>query len=221
MTAFFAETTEPDVGDLLRFAWTIDGAAVAQPAPDLTASSSAPLLETTFAGPGRHELAVRVTDSGGRVAVASATVDVAGGVSGTGGEGGASTAKPAPDGPSSVPLTLRPPIVPGVPVTRAPQIVFAGGSVRIGRRGVPVTMRCLGSGPCAGQLEVRVFSVRREGRLVGRRTFRVPGASTSTVHVAITKKVRHQLRAHRHLALLLRAYRNGRAWAIGAVDVRR
>src|SRR3954449_9239429 len=118
-------TTDPD-GQLMDFAWSIDGQAL-----DVESS----WLSVAFAHPGRHVVALTATDTTG----ASATVEHPIVVSGA--DRSAASLKP-----------IGSALVPGV--RSVPELVVRAPSVRLRRQALRVELRCRGARRCAGTLRV-------------------------------------------------------------------
>jgi hypothetical protein len=161
-------TVDPD-GELLAYAWSIDG----QP---LGVESS--WLSVAFAHPGRHVVALTATDSTGAATTLEHPIAVAG--------IDRSTSSLKPFGPS---------LVPGV--RAAPELVVRAPKVRLRGHRLRVELRCRGAARCAGTLRiVALKGDRHTPFLLAQRRFDVAGGRPRVVHVRLGPRGRRRLGHH-------------------------
>jgi hypothetical protein len=158
-------TTDPD-GQLMDFAWAIDGQRL---------DVESPWLSVAFAHPGRHVVSLTATDSGGAAASAEHAINV------TGIDRSASSLKP-----------LGTSLVPGI--SAAPEIVVAAPPVRLRKHRLRVELRCRGAERCKGTLRMVALKGQRQTPfLLAQRTFDIASGRPRVVHVALSPRARKRL----------------------------
>jgi hypothetical protein len=161
-------TSDPD-GQLLDYAWAIDGQRL-----DVESS----WLSVAFAHPGRHVVALTATDTAGSSATAEHPIVV------TGADRSAASLKP-----------LGSTLVPGV--SAAPELVVRAAKVRLRHRALRVELRCRGARRCAGTLRVVALKGRSaRPYLLAQRRFDVAAGRPRTVHVPLRARARARLGRH-------------------------
>jgi PKD domain len=173
-------TTDPD-GQLLSYAWAIDGQVL---------DVDAPWLSVAFAHPGTHVVSLTATDTTG----ASATTSHAIGVT----------------GPDRRPSSLRPlgaSLIPGV--TNVPELVVSAPRIRIQKRRLRVVLSCRGAERCRGTLRiVALKGARRTPSLLTQRRFDIASGRPRVVHAPLGPKGRRRL--GRGTAVRATAFRGGK-----------
>jgi hypothetical protein len=158
-------TTDPD-GQLMDFAWSIDGQAL-----DVENS----WLSVAFAHPGRHVVALTATDTSGASATAQHAVTV------TGADRLASSLKP-----------LGASLVPGV--AAAPEIIVRAPKVRLRKHRLRVELRCRGAERCQGTLRIVALKGRlQRPYLLTQRRFDIASGRPRVVHARLSPRARRRL----------------------------
>jgi hypothetical protein len=161
-------TSDPD-GELMDYAWSIDGQRL-----DVESS----WLSVAFAHPGRHVVALTATDTTGASATAQHPILV------TGADRSAAALKPF--GSS---------LVPGV--RSAPELVVRAPKVRLRRQALRVELRCRGASRCAGTLRIVALKGRSQRPyLLAQRRFDVAAGKPRTVHAHLGPRARTRLGRH-------------------------
>jgi hypothetical protein len=163
-----AGTTDAD-GDLLNYAWAIDG-------QDLGIEN--PWLSVAFAHPGRHVVSLTATDPGGASDTAQHPIMVT--------------------GQDRLPSSLKPlgaSLVPGV--NAAPEIVVKAPSVRLRKHRLRVVLSCRGAERCKGTLRIVALKGRSERPyLLTQRRFDIASGRPRVVHAHLSKRARKRLGPH-------------------------
>ena len=163
-----AATSDPD-GELMDYAWSIDGQRL-----DVESS----WLSVAFAHPGRHVVALTATDTTGAAATVEHPIVV------TGADRSVASLKP-----------IGSALVPGV--RSVPELVVRAPSVRLRRHALRVELRCRGTRRCAGTLRVVALKGRRQRPyLLAQRRFDVAAGRPRTVHVRLGRRARARLGHH-------------------------
>ena len=158
-------TSDPD-GELMDYAWSIDG----QP---LDVESS--WLSVAFAHAGRHVVALTATDTSGASATTQHPILV------TGADRSAASLKP-----------LGSTLMPGV--RSAPELDVHAPKVRLRRRALRVELRCRGATRCAGTLRIVALKGRSQRPyLLAQHRFDVASGAPRTVHVRLGPRARSRL----------------------------
>jgi hypothetical protein len=158
-------TTDPD-GQLMDFAWSIDGQAL-----DVENS----WLSVAFAHPGRHVVALTATDTSGASATAQHPITV------TGTDRLVSALKP-----------LGTSLVPGV--AAAPEIVVRAPKVRLRKHRLRVELRCRGAERCRGTLRiVALKGPLQRPHLLTQRRFDIASGRPRVVHAHLSPRARKRL----------------------------
>jgi hypothetical protein len=187
-------TTDPD-GQLMDFAWSIDGQAL-----DVENS----WLSVAFAHPGRHVVALTATDTSGVSATAQHAVTV------TGADRLASALKP-----------LGASLVPGV--AAAPEIIVRAPKVRLRKHRLRVELRCRGAERCQGTLRIVALKGRlQRPHLLTQRRFDIASGRPRVVHARLSPRARKRLgRSTRVRATVFRGkVRTASIWGTMAYRVR-
>jgi hypothetical protein len=164
--AFDGEGTSDPDGDLMDYAWAIDGQRL---------DVENPWLSVAFAHPGHHVVALTATDSGGAASTAEHGIDV------TGQDRSASSLKPF--GTS---------LVPGV--TKAAEVVVRAPKVRLRRHRLRVELRCRGRARCRGTLRIVALKGRRHTPfLLVQRSFDIASGGPRVVHARLSRRARRRL----------------------------
>lgn len=158
-------TTDPD-GELLTYAWAIDGQVL---------DIENPWLSVSFAHPGRHVVALTATDTTGAAATAQHPVTV------TGPDRSASSLKPFG--------TLLPAAAP------KPELLVQAPKRRLRRGRLRVVLRCRHTLRCTGTLRAVALKGRRKSHavLLAQRRFSVKRGRPRVVHVRLGRKARARL----------------------------
>lgn len=163
-------TTDPD-GDLMSFAWTIDGQLL-----DVESS----WLSVAFAHPGTHVVALTATDPGGASGSASQAITVT--------------------GADRLPSSLKPlgtSLVPGV--TTTPEILVSAPRIRLQKHRLRVVLRCRGAARCTGTLRIVALKGRHHAPfLLTQRRFDIASGRPRVVHAHLGPRGRARL-GHRTL----------------------
>ena len=158
-------TMDPD-GQLMSFAWAIDGQAL---------DVETPWLSVAFAHPGTHVVTLTATDSAGASATASHTIAVT--------------------GADRLPSSLKPlgsSLLPGV--TNAPELVVRVPRIRIAKRRLRVVLSCRGADRCTGTLRIVALKGRhRTPYLLTQRRFDIASGRPRVVHAPLGPKGRRRL----------------------------
>lgn len=158
-------TADPD-GQLMDFAWSIDGQAL-----DVENS----WLSVAFAHPGRHVVALTATDTSGASATAQHPITV------TGTDRLVSALKP-----------LGTSLVPGV--ATAPEIVVRAPKVRLRKHRLRVELRCRGAERCRGTLRIVALKGRlQRPYLLTQRRFDIASGRPRVVHAHLSPRARKRL----------------------------
>ena len=158
-------TADPD-GQLMDFAWSIDGQAL-----DVQNS----WLSVAFAHPGRHVVALTATDTSGASATAQHPITV------TGTDRLVSALKP-----------LGTSLVPGV--AAAPEIVVRAPKVRLRKHRLRVELRCRGAERCRGTLRIVALKGRlQRPYLLTQRRFDIASGRPRVVHAHLSPRARKRL----------------------------
>ena len=158
-------TADPD-GQLMDFAWSIDGQAL-----DVQNS----WLSVAFAHPGRHVVALTATDTSGASATAQHPITV------TGTDRLVSALKP-----------LGTSLVPGV--ATAPEIVVRAPKVRLRKHRLRVELRCRGAERCRGTLRIVALKGRlQRPYLLTQRRFDIASGRPRVVHAHLSPRARKRL----------------------------
>jgi hypothetical protein len=158
-------TTDPD-GQLMDFAWSIDGQAL-----DVENS----WLSVAFAHPGRHVVALTATDTAGASATAQHAVTV------SGADRLASSLRP-----------LGASLVPGV--AAAPEIIVRAPKVRLRKHRLRVELRCRGAERCQGTLRIVALKGRlQRPYLLTQRRFDIASGRPRVVHAHLSPRARKRL----------------------------
>jgi hypothetical protein len=158
-------TADPD-GDLMTFAWSIDGELL-----DVESS----WLSVAFAHPGTHVVALTATDSGGAVATAQHSIAV------TGVDRSPSSLKP-----------LGTALVPGV--TAAPELTVQPPKIRLRKHRLRVMVRCRGAARCKGTLRIVALKGSHQTPfLLTQRAFDIASGGPRVLHAKLGPKARGRL----------------------------
>jgi hypothetical protein len=158
-------TADPD-GDLMSFAWRIDGQLL-----DVESS----WLSVSFAHPGPHVVALTATDSTGASTTAQHTITLT--------------------GADRLPSSLKPlgtSLVPGV--SAIPELVVRAPSVRLRKGRLRVELRCRGAERCKGTL--RIVALKGRGQtpfLLTQRRFDIAAGRPRIVHAPLGPRARKRL----------------------------
>ena len=156
-------TSDPD-GQLMTYAWAIDGQVL---------DVENPWLSVSFAHPGTHTVTLTATDSGGASAIASHTIVVT--------------------GTDRLPSTLKP-FGTTVGVARSAEVVVRAPKVRIAKRRLRVVLSCRRAERCKGVLRIVALKGRhRTPYLLTQRRFDIASGRPRVVHAPLGPKGRRRL----------------------------
>lgn len=158
-------TTDPD-GDLVTYAWAIDGQAL---------DIENPWLSVSFAHPGRHVVALTATDTTGAAASGEQTVTV------TGPDRSVNALRPFG--------TLSPRAAP------QPEVVVQPPRRRLRRHRLRVVLRCRYTERCSGTLRAVALKGRQQTRpvLLAQRSFSIARGRPRVLHVRLGPRARARL----------------------------
>jgi hypothetical protein len=160
-----AATADPD-GDLMDYAWAIDGQRL-----DVESN----WLSVSFAHPGRHVVALTATDTTGAATTAEHPIVL------TGADRSPSSLKP-----------LGATLLPGV--TAAPEVVVQAPKNRLHKHRLRVVLRCRGSKRCQGTLRIVALKGRHQTPfLLTQRRFDIASGGPRVVHARLSRKARRRL----------------------------
>jgi hypothetical protein len=163
-----AGSSDPD-GDLLDYAWSIDG-------DRLDVESN--WLSVAFAHPGRHVVALTATDSTGASATAEHPIVL------TGADRLTSSLKP-----------LGSVLAPGV--AKAPEVVVQAPKVRLRKHRMRVVLRCRGAARCQGTLRIVALKGRYQTPyLLAQRRFDIASGRPRVLHARLSRRARGRLGRH-------------------------
>jgi hypothetical protein len=158
-------TTDPD-GQVMDYAWTIDGQAL-----DVETA----WLSVAFAHPGTHVVTLTATDSAGTATTASHAISVT--------------------GIDRLPSSLRPlgsSLVPGV--SAAPELVVRAPRIRVDNHRLRVVLSCRGAARCKGTLRiVALKGPKHTPVLLTQRRFDIASGRPRVVHARLGPKGRKRL----------------------------
>jgi PKD domain len=164
-------TTDPD-GQLMSYAWAIDGQLL---------DVENPWLSVAFAHPGTHVVSLTATDTTGATAGASHPIAVT--------------------GADRLPSSLKPfgaTLAPGV--AAMPEMVVRAPRVRIAKHRLRVVLSCRRAARCAGTLRVVALKGRhRTPYLLTQRRFDIASGRPRVVHAPLGPKGRRRLGATTHV----------------------
>jgi hypothetical protein len=160
-----AGTTDPD-GDLMDYAWAIDG----QPLDVVN-----PWLSVSFAHPGRHVVAMTATDTTGAASTAAHPITVT--------------------GQDRAPSSLKPfgaSLVPGV--IAVPEIVVDAPRIRLRRHRLRIVLHCRGADRCRGTLRFVALKGRSQTPfLLTQRHVDIASGRPRVVHAHLSERGRRRL----------------------------
>jgi hypothetical protein len=158
-------TTDPD-GQLMNYAWAIDGERL---------DVANPWLSVSFAHPGQHVVALTATDTSGASSTAQHPIQV------TGADRSPASLKP-----------LGTSLVPGV--TAAPAIVVDAPKIRLRKHRLRVELRCRGAQRCRGTLRIVALKGRLQTPfLLTQRTIDIASGGPRIVHAELSRRARRRL----------------------------
>lgn len=184
-----AQSSDPD-GDVLTFAWSIDGQGL---------TIDQPWLAVAFAHPGVHVTSVTVTDATGAAVTVEHPVLVTG------------------EDRSTAGLSPLHSVLAG-PRATLPQVRLQPPKVRVRRHALRLHVGCRGAGVCQGTLRAVALVgrlPRQHALLLAHRTFSVL-RGRRTVHLRLTPAGRRRLTAHRRVRVTayLGSVRVAHIWAV-------
>jgi PKD domain len=156
-------TTDPD-GQLMTYAWAIDGQAL---------DVENPWLSVSFAHPGTHVVTLTATDSSGASASASHTVVVT--------------------GIDRLPSTLKP-FGTTLGAARSAEVVVRAPRIRLAKKRLRVVLSCRHAERCTGVLRIVALKGRHHTPyLLTQRRFDIASGRPRVVHAPLGPKGRRRL----------------------------